>query len=605
MEPVSIKVITAKITGNIDSLRSPYPEPDDVYQLLSKYRYLLTEYESVLAYSLLGVIAGIVSGLVVLAFELALVQISAGFGVGNFGEDFESLPRALHFAMPAGAGLCLGIAFALLKPADRETGIVHVISCMHNHYSVLPLRNALVQFIGGAFALGTGLSGGREGPGVHLGGAANSLFGQWLGLPNNSLRVLIACGTAGGISAAFQTPLAGVIFAMEVIVAEYSVVGFIPVILAAVSASAISYFLSAGSILPDLPELGLNSLSELPLIILLGLVCGTVVTAFIRISALSARLSNWPVLLRFALAGCATGLLAYWTPAIMGMGYDTLELTLQGRLAISALLTIALAKLLATALCCGVGMPVGLIAPILVIGGCIGGVLGTLSDALFPDLGIDQTLYVVLGTGAAMGAALNAPLAAILAIMELTGTINIGMPAMLAIVTATLTNNGIFRQRSAHQTVLHQLRRAAPEDPLNQLLHSSSVKATMDSRVVRVPMLLDEEGLTTLLEFTPTWCVIQRDEDDLYLVSGEELLNWLRDTPITEGEVDLTEADIRRWTIAPVPMQASLRQAADAMREQTTEAVCVYERSERTGKQILQGVVTREGIEKFSLAGLR
>ena len=149
----------------------------------------------------------------------------------------------------------MGIAYAMLKPADRETGIVHVISCMHSHYSVLPLRNALVQFIGGAFALATGQSGGREGPGVHLGGAANSLLGQWLDLPNNSLRVLIACGTAGGIAAAFQTPLAGVIFAMEVIVAEYTVVGFIPVILAAVSASAVSHFFSGSSILPALPEL--------------------------------------------------------------------------------------------------------------------------------------------------------------------------------------------------------------------------------------------------------------------------------------------------------------------------------------------------------------
>lgn len=576
-----------------------------MYQLFSKYRYLLTEYESVLAYSLLGVVAGIVSGLVVLAFELTLVQISAAAGVGNFGEGFEALPRAMHFALPVGGALCLGIVYTLLKPADRETGIAHVISCMHNHYSVLPLRNALVQFIGGAFALGTGLSGGREGPGVHLGGAANSLLGQWLGLPNNSLRVLIACGTAGGIAAAFQTPLAGVIFAMEVIVAEYSVVGFIPVILAAVSASAISHFLSAGSILPELPHLGLNTLSELPLVVLLGLVCGTVVTVFIRISALGAQLANWPVALRFTLAGCVTGLLALWTPEIMGMGYDTLELTLHGRLAVSALLTIAAAKLLATALCCGVGMPVGLIAPILIIGGCIGGILGTTAHALFPTLGIDQTLYIVLGTGAAMGAALNAPLAAILAIMELTDTINIGMPAMLAIVTATLTNSGIFRQRSAHQTALHQMRRAAPEDPLNQLLHSSSVKTTMDSRVVRVPMLLDEEGLTTLLEFTPTWCVIQRDEEDLYLVQGEELLGWLREVPIADGEVDLTEAAIRRWTIAAVPMQASLRQAVDAMRRDTTEAVCVYERSVRTGKQILQGVVTRESIEKFSLAGLQ
>ena len=131
---------------------------------------------------------------------------------------------------------------------------MHVLSRMHSHYSVLPLKNTLVQFFGGVFSLATGQSGGREGPGIHLGGALNSLLGQRLGLPNNSLRMLIACGTAGGIAAAFQTPLAGVIFAMEVIIAEYTVVGFIPVILAAVSASAVSRAFALSGGLLSLPN---------------------------------------------------------------------------------------------------------------------------------------------------------------------------------------------------------------------------------------------------------------------------------------------------------------------------------------------------------------
>ena len=573
-------------------------------QLLSNYRSLLADSNSVLAYSLLGVIGGVASGLIVLAFELAIVEGGALLGVGGSGEDFESLPPLWRFGLPALGALALGIVFALLQPADRETGIVHVISCMHNRYSVLPLRNAIVQFVGGAFALATGQSGGREGPGVHLGGAANSLLGQWLGLPNNSLRALVACGTAGGIAAAFGTPLAGVIFAMEVIVAEYSVVGFIPVTLAAVSASAVSHSLSGGGVLASLPELQLNSLAELPLIVLLGLSCGMAVAAFIRLSALTARLSNIPVAVRFALAGCLTGLLGMWVPQILGIGYDTLALTLEGQLTLSALLAIAAAKLLATAVSCGVGMPVGLIAPNLIAGACIGAIVGALGGSLFPDVVADPTLYIVIGMGAAMAAVLNAPLAAILAVLELTQTISLSMAAMLAIVAATLTNSGLFRQLSAHQTVLRQLQRSIPDDPLNQLLHRSDITRTMDSRVVRVPYVLVPEGMDTLLESAPTWCVIEREGDDLYLVQGSDLIDWLRDRVIDEGGIDLTAADVRRWTIAAVPVQATLRQAMDAMRKETTEAVCVYERSARTGRQLLQGVVTRDSIEKFSLAGL-
>lgn len=572
---------------------------------LNNYRRLLFNYDSIIAYSVLGALGGVASGLIVLAFELGIRELSTRFGVGNAGEGFESLPQWMLFALPAGGATILGLAYTLLKPPDRETGIVHVLSRMHSHYGILPLRNAVVQFVGGIFALATGQSGGREGPGVHLGAAINSLLGQWLGLPNNSLRMLIACGTAGGIAAAFQTPLAGVLFAMEVIVAEYSVVGFIPVVLAAVSASAVSHTLSTDYWLFSLPPLELNSLLELPYVMFLGLCCGIAVAAFVRISTFAARFSSQPVVLRFAAAGIITGGLALLVPDILGLGYDTLNLAMHGKLALSALLVIALCKLVATAISCGVGMPLGLIGPNLLIGACIGGLVGALGSELVPGLASDPVFYAVIGMGAAMGAVLNAPLAAILAIMEMTQSINISIAAMLAIVTATLTSTGLFRQRSAHQAMLGQLNRIVPHDPLNQLLHSTNVSSTMDTRVVRVPLILARQDLEPLLEFTPVWCVVERDGDDLYLVSGVELLEWLKQAPFEEDTVDLTGAGIRRLTTSPIPIQATLRQAMDTMRTQTTEAVCVYDRSPNTGKQILHGVLTLEDIEKHTLASMR
>jgi H+/Cl- antiporter ClcA len=575
-----------------------------VQQWLNKYSRRLINYDSILAYAVLGVVGGVASGLIVLAFELGIRQLSSVFGAGDNGEGFESLPRWMLFALPAAGAVVLGCAYALLKPQDRETGIVHVLSRMHSHYSILPLRNAIVQFIGGIFALGSGQSGGREGPGVHLGGAINSLLGQWLGLPNNSLRMLIACGTAGGISAAFQTPLAGVLFAMEVIIAEYSVVSFIPVILAAVSAAAVSRTLAADDWLFTLPPLQLNSLLELPYIMLLGLCCGTAMAAFVRISTFTARYSGTPVVLRFTLAGIITGCLALLVPEILGMGYDTLTLAIDGKLALSALLLIGLCKLLATAISYGVGMPLGLIGPSLLIGACIGGLLGAAGSALLPALASDPIFYTVLGMGAAMGALLNAPLAAILAVMEMTQSLSIGMAAMLAIVTATLTSTGVFGQRSAHQAMLKQLQRIVPDDPLNQLLHRTSVSSTMDTRVVRVPLLFAQTDLEPLLESTPMWCMVERDGDDLYLVHGRELLEWVQRTPFADGTLDLSGAGIRRWSVSGLPVQATLRQAMDIMHTRTTEAVCVYERSPNSGRQILQGVLTLESIEQYTLASV-
>ncbi len=573
-------------------------------RFLNSYRRRLTHYESVVAYSVLGVAGGVASGLVVLAFELAIGALAGFWGVGDGGEAFELLSARDRFALPVGGALLLGLAYHFLRPEDRETGIVHVLSRMHSHYGVLPLRNALVQFLGGAFALATGQSGGREGPGVHLGGAINSLLGQQLGLPNNSLRVLIACGTAGGIAAAFNTPLAGVIFAMEVIIAEYSVVGFIPVILAAVSASAASRMLSPGGAVFVIPPLELQSLLEIPYILLLGIACGVAVALFVWITRAATRLSHWHVIIRFTLAGLLSGGLALAVPEILGVGYDTLNAALHGQVAIQVLLVVALGKLLATAVSCGAGMPIGLIGPNLLIGACIGGAMGIAGGWIRPDLASDPTLYIIIGMAATMGAVLNAPLAAILAVIELTHTVSIAMPAMLAIVAATLTNTGVFRQRSAHQTVLRQLQRAVPDDPLNQLLHRTDVTSTMDVRVVRVPILFAPQDLEPLLEFTPTWCLVERGSEDLYLVRGDELRAWLAENLGEDDPADLGEAGIRRWSITGVPVQATLRQAMDAIRNRTVEAVCVYERSATSGKRILHGVLTRENIEEFSLARL-
>jgi H+/Cl- antiporter ClcA len=474
---------------------------------------------------------------------------------------------------------------------------------MHSHYGVLPLRNALVQFIGGAFALASGQSGGREGPGVHLGGAVNSLIGQRLGLPNNSLRVLIACGTAGGIAAAFNTPLAGVIFAMEVIVVEYTVAGFIPVILAAVSASAVSRYLAGGAAVFAMPPVHLNTLWEIPYIVLLGICCGVAIALFIYISKLSARLSNWHVTVRFALAGTLTGAMATQVPEILGIGYDTLELALAGQLGLLLLLTIAAGKLVATAFSAGVGLPIGVIGPSLLIGACLGGALGQAGSLVLPGLASQPELYIVIGMAAAMGAVLSAPLAAILAVIELTQTVSVVMPALLAVVAANLANTGVFRQRSAHQTVLRQLQRVVPDDPLNQLLHRTNVTSNMEVSVVKVAVQLERSATLPLINATPTWCVVTRDGEDLYLIRGKELAEWLHNNPTADEAADLTEASIRRWSIAAVPEQATLRQAMDTLRTLTAEAVCVYGR-DAGGRRVLQGIVTRESIEQFTLSRL-
>ncbi len=572
--------------------------------LFRTYRHSLYNYESVFPYAILGVVGGVASAFIILAFEAAIVLLGDLWGIGGLAEDFESLPRWAHFALPTAGGVLLGSVFALIKAEHRDVGIVHVLSRMNSHYGVLPWRNTLVQFLGGAFALATGQSGGREGPGVHLGAAANSLLGQSMRLPNNSLRVLIACGTAGGIAVSFNTPLAGVIFAMEVIVAEYTVIGFIPVILSAVSAMAISRAFDRGDPLFTLSGAELVSLWEVPFIVLLGLLCGAVVALFIVISKRAARLATLPVVVRFSLAGLVTGTLALAAPQVLGMGYDSLQDILLGQIAPIALIYLLLAKVLATGFTIGMGMPVGLIGPNMLIGACLGALLGTWGMEWMPGGQVDETLYVVIAMAAAMAAVLNAPLAAILAVVELTESINVIMPAMLAIVAANLCNTELFGQQAAHQGVLALRRERVSNDPLDQLLHRTHVTRIMETNVSKLDARVTPATAESLRQHCSHWCLVERENEGLFLLHGADLGQWLQEVDCPEEGLDLTDAPLRRWSITTVPVQASLRQAMDSMRSATAEVACVYGRGDG-GRQRLLGVVSRDTAEAFTLGRMQ
>lgn len=593
-----------------------------MYALLRHWRDTLTDYSSLIPYAILGIVGGLISALLVLAFETAIQLLAAVLLVGDDADGFEALPRTLHFALPVAGALVLGLLFSRVKAEHREVGVVHVLRHLNSNYGALPGVNLIMQFVGGVIAMVTGQSGGREGPGVHLGSAIASLFGQHFKLPSNSLRILVACGAAGSIAVAFNTPLAGVIFAMEVILCEYTVVGFIPIVLSAASAQILSHYLRYGDPIFNIPATSLTSVAEVPLILALGICCGVVIGVFIRLVRLFSKFQTQPVILRFLAGGLLTGLLALWVPEILGLGYDSLDDILQGNIAITALLLILLCKLIATAFSCGLGMPIGMIGPSLVFGACIGGVFAVISPSLLIEYGPQPLLYVVIGMAASMGALLGAPLAAILAVVEMTQTVTIVMPAMLAIIAATLINKELFRQDSAHQMALRRTRHLMPQDPLNQLLHRTHVSSCMDINVKNVPVSLSADLQKSLRRATPKWCLLERDQQPLYLVRGSDLITWLDENPHThdidgdentdsskQSDADNTTRDIsnmtvQRWAMTTIPVQASLRQALDALQGKDVQAACVYGR-DASSKNTILGVVPLHTIEEFTLHYLK
>ena len=406
--------------------------------------------------SLLAVAAGLLTGVVVALFRAALQ--ASGWLLGNDGGDnFEALPTAAQVLLPVLGALAIGVAFNRLPANERQLGIVHVMERLANHQGRLSWHSAWRQFAGAVIGLTTGLSGGREGPAVHLGATASSLLGKAGRLPEDGIRTLVACGSAAAIGASFNTPLAGVVFAMEVVLMEYSIVGFIPVILATATATVVNRWAFGDAVVLETPATDLRSLLEVPYIVFTGIAVGAVGGIFIALVKSVSAFQAWPFWVRASAAGVATGAAAWVAPAVLGISYDTINAALLGNIAGTTLLVVLVAKVVASAACVGVGLPVGVVAPTLVIGALAGGLLGEIGNAVLPEHASDPALYVMLGMAAMMAAVLQAPLAALTAVLELTANPNIILPAMLVIVAATLTVREVFKERSLLLTTLAAL----------------------------------------------------------------------------------------------------------------------------------------------------
>ncbi len=565
---------------------------------LSNFRRKLASSEPLLQFSLLGVISGVCCALVMLAFRFLIEWPSSLWLPGHNLENFQALPWFWHLLLPIAGALVLIAFLRKLPQTDSRVGVPHVIARLHAHQGYLPLKNALVQFFGGALCIASGQSGGREGPAIHLSAAVNSQLGQALHLPNNSIRLLAGCGTSAAIAASFDTPIAGVIFAMEVVMMEYSVAGFIPLMLAATTVTAVTRMVQDTDPLITASSFHMTSLWELPYIVLLGLVIGTAAALFIRVMKMGLKLADRPLSQRFLLAGVFTGCCALLVPEIMGIGYDSLSDAFNNQLSWNMLLALAALKLLATAYSSGLGMPIGLIGPNLLIGACIGGALGLLAETLFPAQTSHQSVYVMLGMGAMMGAVLNAPLAALMALLELTNNTNIIFPAMLAITVAILTNRELFKEQSAQQATLQFLKLIPRTDPVTLALQRISVASLMDRNISVTPRHLASDEARLLLE-NPQPNYICVDEQEHFLLKGDNLLSALNNV-LSDNQrphVDLLAICGHAQAIAELPIRATLREALDLMNDRRMDTL--YISGYVSGPYPENGIINRSAIDDY------
>ena len=569
---------------------------------INNFRHRLAHIEALPQLTLLGLLVGVIAAAVIILFRLAVELPLAQLLAGN-SENFESLTPFWRFALPLAGAVIIGLVLQFLNPKYLTISASHVLDRLHRFQGRMPLGNLLVQFFAGIACLLSGQSVGREGPAIHLGAGSASLLGQWLKLPNNSLRPLIGCGVAAAISASFNTPVAGVIFAMEVILMEYTIAGFIPVILASVTGAAMARMVFGHSLAFEGVASQIVSLWELPYIAFAGLVIAVFAAVFIRTQLLCQPLHRYPIALRLSVAGLLTGSAAIYVPQIMGVGYDTISSTLHDHIGLSVLMLIIVTKLLVTALSLGLGMPGGVIGPTLFIGACIGAAIGITGHAIFPEHSTNAGFYALLGMAAMMAAVINAPLAALIAVLELTGNPNILFPSMLMIVVACLCTRQVFGCDSIFQALLQVQGKPIETAADQQLLSRAGVASVMSTNFTLTQQGLTHPQVRRLLAKQPRWLVIEELGNPPTLLSAADLSAHLEQTIDTSGEdiIDLLEIPGRRWEMAPIHDLANLFEARLQMRDATVDALFVT-RSESTNSPLIShisGIITRGSLDNF------
>jgi H+/Cl- antiporter ClcA len=571
---------------------------------VDELRIRLARPAALLPLAVLGLATGILAGLVIVAFRVLVEGAQDLILPGTGSENFEGLALLPTLLLPLFAALAIALMFRFFARGLHVLGVARIMERLAHHQGRVSWREFLLQFFGAAFAIVGGHSVGREGPHIFLGAASGSMIGQHLSLPNNVIRTLVGCGVAAGIAASFNTPLAGVVFALEVVMMEYTVASFIPVILAAVSATTVSNLVFGDTPAFQVPALSIGSLSQLWLVLLLGIAAGTFSAIFNQLVETTARLARplaiwWRVLI----AGALVAAIAVWVPQIMGIGYDSVADALNARLVVSTLVILVCAKLLATGLCIGLGVPGGTIGPALFIGAMLGALVAEIVRLAPVVQSPDVGFFALLGMGAMMSGSLQAPLAALTAMLELTDNPGIILPGMLVVVVAGLTASEVFGKRSLFVTMLRAGGLDYPTSPVFQALRRVGVASIMDRQLARAEPTLSLGAARHLLANAPTYILVDASPGSpgaRSLMPAVALVAHIEQLPEDAEErleIPLGEIPAQRWQVGTIDLQASLQEAWQRFESGADEAL-VVERITAPGIRRSYGVLLPDMVER-------
>ncbi|WP_439141285.1 chloride channel protein [Planktotalea sp.] len=397
----------------------------------------------------IALMIGIAAGLAAVAFRfgISLLQTTL-YGVDDVTKlhSFaESLPWYWVLIIPMMGGVVVGIILHHFTPDGRVRSVSDVIEGAALNEGRVEKKAGIASALSSMITLGTGGSTGREGPVVHIAAMISSWVSNVIRADGITGRDLLGCAVAAAVSASFNAPIAGALFALEVILRHFAVHAFAPIVIASAAGTVINRLVFGDTAEFALPgTTALEFYAELPAYLILGLVCGLVAVTLMRCvfwaDDMETRLQNrlgMPYWLRPALAGAMLGLIAIWFPHIIGVGYETTSAALTGQLLLHEAVVFAIVKVAAVAITMGGRMGGGIFSPSLMLGALTGLAFGLIATGVFPEISGSHTLYALAGMGAVAAAVLGAPISTTLIVFELTGDWQTGLAVMVSVSLST------------------------------------------------------------------------------------------------------------------------------------------------------------------------
>ena len=541
--------------------------------------------------TLIGVFAGVISA----GFRTLIDYFRHSlWGEGALIDVVMAAPLYLKIGIPAFGGAVVAWSVKRFAPEAKGHGVPEVMNAVATQNGFIRMRVVVIKAFASAMSIATGASVGREGPIVQIGSAFGSTVGQVFQVSVRRMKTFIGCGAAAGIAATFNAPIAGALFASEVILGDFSAAAIGPIIIASVFGTVISRGLYGDfpAFIP--PTYTLHSPLEIVFYIVLGVVTGVVAWLFVRSLYKTEDIFDaWqaPVAIKGLLGGALLGGVAVYLPQILGVGYETMESVLSGNLGFAIAAGLVLAKIFATSLSMGFGASGGVFAPSLFIGSMLGGALGSVIHGLFPEITASSGAYALVGMAAMVAATTHAPVTAVLIIFEMTAEYTVILPLMITSIIAMVISSRLLKGSNIYTLKLKRRGIDIYGGTDINILDKINVKDLKKNIIDTVPEEMTLQGLLEKMSVSSALNFYVKDSEGHLsgIITHSAMRRYLNHHE--EIPADATVVDMMNRKYETITNQTPIHEVLRKMIEMDLEALPVVDEANQ-----LQGEVERTAI---------